>query len=237
MRWFERWMPPCLLCVLGLAALGIDVPVARLASKGALAGARETFENLEPFGHGMGVAAIALVVCCLETQHRRRNTAGILLAAIGSGMAANLLKLAIHRDRPWHIAAEVSHGLETFGQLFPSLTGSSHIQSFPSAHAATAMGLAVALASYYPRGRFVFYALAGATAVSRIIAPSHYVSDTLAGLALGIVIGQIVTRSRAFSPAADVDCSTEPSLQAARCADASRGRSEKSSSELVRLGL
>ncbi len=191
MPWTRRWMPPVLLCLLALAALWIDVPVARLARDGTFAKLRELFENLEPFGHGAGVAAIALAVFCLETRHRRRNTTGILLAAIGSGLAANLLKLVIRRDRPWGIAAEVTHGLETFGGLFPSLGGSSHAQSFPSAHSATAMGLAVALASYYPRGRHMFYALAGATAISRVIAPSHYISDTLAGLALGIAIGQV----------------------------------------------
>lgn len=192
MPWIKRCLPPSLLCLFGAATLWIDVPVARLAREGGLVRFRELFENLEPFGHGAGVAAIALVVYCLETRHRRRNTAGILLAAIGSGLAANLLKLVIRRDRPWEIAANVTHGLETFGGLFTSFNASSGAQSFPSAHAATAMGLAVALASYYPRGRFIFYTLAGATAVSRIIAPSHYVSDTLAGLALGIVIGQVV---------------------------------------------
>jgi len=235
MAWTRRWLPACLLCLLGLAALWIDVPVARLAREGGLARFREFFENLEPFGHGAGVAAIALAVSCLETRYRRRNLIGILLAAAGSGLAANLLKLAIHRDRPWDIAAGVSHGLETFGGLFSSLGGSSHAQSFPSAHAATAMGLAVALAGYYPRGRHVFYALAGATAVSRVIAPSHYVSDALAGLALGIVIGQAVVWSTRLAPAADRSPATSP--QAPRPTGASGTRSEKSPSELVRLGL
>jgi membrane-associated phospholipid phosphatase len=97
------------------------------------------------------------------------------------------------------------------------------------------MGLAVALASYYPRGRYVFYALAGATAVSRVIAPSHYVSDTLAGLALGIVIGKAVVRSAHWAPDARNGHTT--SLHAARLTDVPGTRGEKSSSELVKLGL
>ena len=59
------------------------------------------------------------------------------------------------------------------------------------------MGLAIALSAYYPRGRFVFGALAVATAIARIIAPSHYVSDTLFGLALGL--GQMLHQYRSRS--------------------------------------
>jgi membrane-associated phospholipid phosphatase len=235
MPWNKHWMPPMLLCLLGLGALWIDVPVARLARDGAFAKLREVFENLEAFGHGAGVAAIALVVCCLETRQRWRHVIGILLAALGSGLAANALKLVIRRDRPWDIAGEAVHGLNTFGGLFSSLGGLSHAQSFPSAHAATAMGLAVALAGYYPRGRYIFYALAGATALSRVIAPSHFISDTLAGLALGIVIGQAVVRSARWAPAGERDPAAR--LQAARLTDVPGTRGETSSSELVRSGL
>lgn len=197
----NRWLPPSLLCLLGSAALWIDIPVARLARQDRFPGQlKELLENLEPFGHGGAVAVIAIVVYRLESRCRLRNSTGVLLAAFGAGLTANLLKLAVHRVRPWYIAPDVAHGLETFGEMFVSINGENGNQSFPSAHAATAMGLAIALAGYYPRGRLVFYALAGATAASRIIAPSHFVSDTLAGLALGIVIGQLVLRNRRFSP-------------------------------------
>lgn len=198
-----RWLAPALLLMAGGAALWIDIPVAEFARQGRVSGqVKEVFENLEPFGHGAAVAVIALAVCCLRSHDRMRHTLGVVLAAFGSGLAANLLKLAIHRERPWQMAADVSHGLETFGAVLTELNSSNGSQSFPSAHAATAMGLATALAVYYPRGRFLFYALAGATAVSRVIAPSHFVSDTLVGLALGSVVGQFVVRSRRFSPLA-----------------------------------
>lgn len=196
----KRWLPPLLLCVLGMLSLWIDIPVARFARDGRVPGTiREVLENLEAFGHGAGVVAIALVVYCLESRRRLRATAGLLLAAFGSGLAANLIKLAVRRDRPWQLADGVTHGLETFSGLVTSLGGSHGSQSFPSAHAATAMGLATALACYYPRGRVVFAALAVATAASRIVAPSHFVSDTCVGLALGMVIGGVAIRSPRFA--------------------------------------
>lgn len=201
MNRLNLWLPVCLLCALGIASLWLDIPVARFAREGRVPGTvKEIFENLEPFGHGAGVVVIALVVFCLESGRRLRNTAGILLAAFGSGLAANLLKLIVHRDRPWQLADGVAHGIDTFGGFLTSPGGSHGSQSFPSAHAATAMGLAVALACYYPRGRAAFVTMAAATAISRVIAPSHFVSDTLIGLALGLAIGQIVVRSPRFAP-------------------------------------
>jgi membrane-associated phospholipid phosphatase len=201
-----RWALPVALCMLGAAALRIDLPVARFARDGRVPGqVKELLENLEPFGHGAGVAVIALVVCCLETRRRWKNTGGVLLAAFGSGLAANALKLLIRRDRPWELADGVSHALETFGGYSASWGGTGGGQSFPSAHSATAMGLAMALAAYYPRGRFVYGALAIATATARALAPSHFVSDTLVGLALGMAIGQVVIASRRFRPQAAGD--------------------------------
>ena len=149
----NRWLPPSLLCLLGSAALWIDIPVARLARQDRFPGQlKELLENLEPFGHGGAVAVIAIVVYRLESRCRLRYSTGVLLAAFGAGLTANLLKLAVHRIRPWYIAPDVAHGLETFGEMFVSINGENGAQSFPSAHAATAMGLAIALAGYYPRG-------------------------------------------------------------------------------------
>lgn len=203
-HWTKRLLVPGLLCLLALPALWIDVPVARLARAEAFPGAlRELFENLEPFGHGAVVIVIAAVICCLDRGRRWKHTTGALLAALGAGLAANLLKLIVLRERPWNIAADAVTGLDTFGGLLPSLTVSAQGQSFPSAHSATAMGLAVVLASCYPRGRMIFYMLAAATAVSRVIAASHYVSDTLVGLALGLIVGDALVRSAWFAAGAD----------------------------------
>jgi undecaprenyl-diphosphatase len=67
------------------------------------------------------------------------------------------------------------------------------LQSFPSGHAATAAGLAVALAVLYPRGRWLFAVLAVLAALQRVEVQSHFPSDVLAGAALGCLTGALVS--------------------------------------------
>ena len=55
---------------------------------------------------------------------------------------------------------------------------------FPSAHAATAVGLAIALGVLYPRGRWLFIAFAFLAGLQRIEAQAHFASDVLAGAAV-----------------------------------------------------
>jgi membrane-associated phospholipid phosphatase len=190
--WIRLQIPVLLISVLGALALRIDVPLARWARslEGDRNTLRELLENLEPFGHATGVIAIAIVIFRLDHRRRMQVVPRVLLAAFGAGLAANAIKLCIHRDRPWLLTADVVDSLDTFRGLFPGLSAASAGQSFPSAHAASAMGLAVALAHYYPPIGAICYALAGATAMSRVVAGSHYASDALAGLALGLLIGR-----------------------------------------------
>jgi membrane-associated phospholipid phosphatase len=65
-------------------------------------------------------------------------------------------------------------------------------QSFPSAHTATAFGLALCLASLYPQGKGWFFTLASLVAMQRMVAGAHYLSDVLAGAAIGIVSATFV---------------------------------------------
>jgi membrane-associated phospholipid phosphatase len=63
------------------------------------------------------------------------------------------------------------------------------LQSLPSAHAATAVGLALALAALYPRGRWLFASFAVLAGLQRIEAQAHFASDVLAGAAVGCMVG------------------------------------------------
>ncbi len=71
--------------------------------------------------------------------------------------------------------------------------GTAHGSSFPSNHAANSFAAAVVLSWYFRRGRYVFYSLAAAVALSRITLGVHYPSDVVAGIILGICVGWLVT--------------------------------------------
>src|SRR6185369_11721275 len=90
---------------------------------------------------------------------------------------------------------------DTFVSLLPLLNPNHlkngyghHVQSFPSAHAATAVGLAIALSTFYPRGRWLFAVFAGLAMVQRLDAHAHYLSDVLAGASIAFFLAAAFTR-------------------------------------------
>ena len=59
----------------------------------------------------------------------------------------------------------------------------------PSGHAMSAFATAAVLAKEYPKAGPIFYALAGWCALARVQQSTHWVSDTVVGAALGLLIG------------------------------------------------
>ena len=116
----------------------------------------------------------------------------LAIAAYGAGLLADLIKLPIGRHRP----LDDKFVAETALQTFTNWGGHEHVhltQSFPSAHTATATGLACGLAFFYPRGKWLFLALAMLTGLQRMHAREHYLSDVLAGAAIGALVGMLTT--------------------------------------------
>lgn len=183
----------CLL--LALATLAIEVPFARLVLEGGLPGDLYRLVNFaEVFAHGLGVAMICLVIFVLDPLNRR-SLFRIAFCAYGAGLLANVLKLVVARQRPhafFQGTESATRGVwDTFLGVLPHASnqfadaGSHTIQSFPSAHTATAVAFAFALAWRYPRGKWLFAALAILAAFQRIAVGAHYLSDTLVGAAVG----------------------------------------------------
>jgi hypothetical protein len=174
--------------VLCLAAVGtVDVPAAAFCMRKDLPGDVEKSLNLaEVFAHGFGVALICIAFAALDA--RKRMLPRLICLPAVCGIAANVLKLAITRQRPYSFTAEtLPHAADTF----LGLPGSPHdhaLQSFPSGHTATAVGLAIALSRLYPRASPLFICCAVLAACQRIAAGAHFVSDTLAGATVALLI-------------------------------------------------
>jgi membrane-associated phospholipid phosphatase len=177
-----------LFAVAGCAALAIDVPLATLLAEWQVWGLEPLCRLAEVFGHGVGVAMIALSIAVLDPASRGALPR-VLIAAYGSGLLANTLKLLVARSRPQHFTFDGPVG-ETFVGWLP-LLGDSTLQSFPSAHVATATGFAVGLAWLYPRGRILFPALAGLVAMQRVFGEAHFLSDVLWGAAVGSLFASL----------------------------------------------
>ena len=69
--------------------------------------------------------------------------------------------------------------------------------AFPSGHTAYAFAGATLLGNRYPKLRIPLYIGAGLVGLTRIYLGRHYVSDVIAGAAVGTITGTLVSRHRA----------------------------------------
>jgi membrane-associated phospholipid phosphatase len=151
-------------------------------------------------GFGASVGLIILTAAILDGRCWR---VGLRLAAssLGAGLVADGIKLLVARQRPGFVPLDSAGALDTFSTWLPLLHRESlpsaygyAWQSFPSAHCATAAGLAVGLALLYPRGRWLFALFAALACWQRIDAQAHFLSDCLAGAAVGCFIAAFAAR-------------------------------------------
>ena len=184
-----------------VAAFAVDLPVSDFCREGRVPGdLRKLFELAEVFAHGIGVGCIMLTVLVLD-RSRRRWVPRVLACAYGAGLVADLAKLMIARMRPR--TGEYTSVWDTFVGWCPWLMApdlhqafDSDFQSLPSAHTATAVGLAIGLATMYPQGRWLFAFFALIASLQRVVASAHFVSDTFAGAAIGCLVAAVCLDSR-----------------------------------------
>jgi len=97
-------------------------------------------------------------------------------------------KLSVSRVRPRWFAGD--HWRDTFTGFF---TGNNFkLQSFPSGDAALGLSVAIILAQYFPKHRYILYFLAIGCAASRVFDNYHFLSDALLGSIVGYVSARFV---------------------------------------------
>ena len=128
-------------------------------------------------GDGIFWYALMLVLLLL-----REDAVQPVLHMAGAGLACTtiykLLKQGTLRPRPYQVHASIARGaspLDTY--------------SFPSGHTLHAVGFSVVALAYYPWLAALLVPFTLLTAASRVVLGLHYLSDVLAGAALGIFVG------------------------------------------------
>jgi membrane-associated phospholipid phosphatase len=145
------------------------------------------------FWPGLLVAGLLLLAHPL-----RHKAAGLVLVTACVTGINTPLKWLVGRTRPFKlfdadgIARAAPFELEPFRNGLP---GALHLGnlSFPSGHAACAFAAAMALSILLPRWRRAFYAVAVLVAAERVLENGHWLSDVVAGAALGVG-GVVVVR-------------------------------------------
>lgn len=181
-----RWQAPAIAgAAIGVALL-IDVPVARALHDGApsRAGTARTLSRFGEVEVSLPIVAGLAVAGSLARRPHLTRTAAITTTAIaGSAAAVTILKLGLGRARPEQDPALGGGPVRPFsGQT-----------AMPSGHTAAAFALATTLGDATGRTlpRIGLYALATGTAAGRVIGQRHWLSDVVAGAAIGVLAGKL----------------------------------------------
>jgi membrane-associated phospholipid phosphatase len=206
----RSWRLPLLAVLLLMAAVAVvpaDCWVARHLAESAwprgTSELRKLIHLAEVFASGVGVIAI-LITAALLDRRGWRIVPRLALLSLGSGLMADVGKLMLARARP-RIFDLSQSGWDSFGVWLPTLLSNpesqlgSNWQAMPSAHTATAMGLAIGLSRLYPQARNWFFFLVVLAGLQRILVSAHYPSDVLVGAALGLFFAAACQRMGRFS--------------------------------------
>jgi undecaprenyl-diphosphatase len=185
-----------------LLAFTVDQPIAR-----AMAGLSPAVVRIARFITWFGQGGVVLyptgilTLIGLAVRYARpelrgrldpaiRAVAAIFIVVALAGLADDGLKIIFGRARPYRwLAGDTSgFGFFRYGAKFAS---------FPSGHTTTSFAAAMAFGALAPRWRRLFLAAALAVGLSRIVLNMHYLSDVIAGAALGSLVAvKTLTRLR-----------------------------------------
>jgi undecaprenyl-diphosphatase len=141
------------------------------------------------------VLSLALWLVDRKRGQGNRRAAYLAGSITVAGILGELLKLIVRRERPG-----THDGIYGF-RAFTDHLFSSRNFGMPSSHAVIAFSGAAALSVLFPEATCVWYALAIGCGVTRVLSGAHYVSDVVAGAAIGIGVSIIIARRWRSAPA------------------------------------
>lgn len=133
---------------------------------------------------------LSLALWLVDRKHGKGGRRAAFLAGsiTLAGILGELLKLIVRRERPG--THDGAYGFRAFSDhLF-----SSRNFGMPSSHAVIAFSGAAALSILFPEATGVWYALAIGCGITRILAGAHFLSDVVAGAAIGIFVSVVIAR-------------------------------------------
>ena len=180
----------CSCVVLALTFWGglqLDLPLARFLRSVHLPWVELAGDVGSRLGSGAVLAGIsgALLAIGLVSKQPQFRRAGLesLIAHAAVALTTQALKHLIGRPRP-----RMTHG----GGFQFGPSWDTGLDSFPSGHAAASFAVAAVLARRFPRAGWFLYGAASVVALSRVMRGSHFPTDVLAGVGLGLVAGYVV---------------------------------------------
>jgi membrane-associated phospholipid phosphatase len=176
------------LIVLFWGLLQLDVPLVRYVRSIHHLWLEQAGNIGNRLGSGAILVAISgtVLVAGLLLNRPALRAAGLesLIAHGIAGLLGQVLKHVVGRPRPRFVHSDGGF------QLGPSWdTG---LDSFPSGHATASFAVATVLARHFPGAGRAMYGLACLVALSRIVRGSHFPTDVMAGMMVGVLVGSVV---------------------------------------------
>lgn len=179
------------ILALGIA-VALDAPVARYIRH---YGIHSYMRSHKPLQQVMEVPGeywftLAVMVAMLFHPLRWRASLLVLMATTLTGLNTSV-KWAIGRFRPFKHFDESTRQITPF-DFHPFAGGWSGLWGgvpnfcLPSGHTLLAFATAASASILVPRGKWIFYPLAAMVGVERVLENAHWVSDVVAGAALGV---------------------------------------------------
>jgi membrane-associated phospholipid phosphatase len=145
------------------------------------------FKYIDPYvdvvGNGFTLILFALILFLFgKYVNSRFYTVGrsLLAGLITAGMIVQILKHLIGRARP-----RLTHDSVFIGPSFQS-----SYDSFPSGHTVMVFCMAYILSKHFPKYKIIFYLFAVIVGFDRIGDISHFPSDVLAGMIIGLLVAK-----------------------------------------------
>jgi membrane-associated phospholipid phosphatase len=181
MQWIITSATVILLCF--LSYIFVDIQSALWFHSLKNTSYYKLFAIITEFGESQWYLAGGLLLFIVfRNKNRFRSYSALFLfsSVAASGLIADLVKYISGRARPKLYFNKQLYGFDFFHW--------EHAwTSFPSGHSATALSVAIVVATLYPRWRFAAFFVSILIAFSRIFLAQHYISDVIAGSFLGIV--------------------------------------------------
>lgn len=165
----------------------IDTTIAAAVSEYTTPTAERTAEALTWAADEHVLCALALgwwLYCRSKAAPQRRNSNHILLVTAATTVLPHLLKNVFDQERPDRLTARGHlHGVPLSGK--PE-------DAFPSGHAIHVGAICSAATVMPPAKRNIVWLLGGGLVLTRVVLLAHWLSDVVAGVAIGALIERLL---------------------------------------------
>lgn len=180
------WLP--LLALLGLAFLADGPVMTALRPLSDSEFSQVIRHSIRRLGTGDVQAGLLFVLILVGwSRHWPRGVAAgtwSLLSFAISGIAVSVLKVLVHRPRPYVTLSPPDSWIRYWR--------AHEFLSFPSGESTTSFAIAASLSLWFPRMQIPLLIAAAIVAMARVIVGDHHPSDIVAGAMLGIATARAV---------------------------------------------